>query len=119
MKFSVLVAFVLLLCGSGCSSYQYAKNVKLVSFDDSITKGKSIGPVEGESCIGYVLGIPTHSQPTLAKAFKDLRDQVYSTRGENLKYINNVQSDTSILDAVFYTRYCIVIKGTGYIHSTN
>jgi hypothetical protein len=93
---------------SGCSTYQYAKNVKLVSFENDVTEGKSVGPVRGEICQGFVMGRPIGEGATLDRAMAQARAK------NKLRYINNVATETSGFDAVFYARRCLSVRGTGY-----
>jgi hypothetical protein len=102
-----LVAFAAL--GSGCTTYQYAKNVKMVAFEDDVSTGHAVGPVRGEDCQSHVLFIPVGPRPTLDRAFADARKE----NGE-LRYMNNVATEASGFDAIVYSRRCLAVKGTGY-----
>ncbi len=106
---AALAVVCLALGASACTTYQYAKDVKMVSFDDNVTQGHSVGPVRGEDCQSFVLGYPIGEPPTLDKAFAD-------TRKDNgqLRYLNNVSTDYSGFNAVVYAQRCMVVKGTGY-----
>jgi hypothetical protein len=109
---------------SGCSTYQYAKNVKLVSFDDDVTKGKSVGPIRGEDCIWTILGYRLGGHPTLDKAFANARNQADSSlfggstqsasSDKAIRYINNVSTENDGFNAVVVAKECLVVKGTGY-----
>jgi hypothetical protein len=117
-----LALFVLGL--SGCSTYQYSKNVKMVSFDDEVTRGKSVGPIRGEDCIWSVLGYKLGGVPTLDKAFANARNQTDSSiigsstqsvsSDKAIRYINNVSTDHDGWNAVLVGKECLVVKGTGY-----
>jgi hypothetical protein len=111
MRFSSIVGVIAMPFAIGAcgSTYQYAKSVKLISFDDSIATGHSVGPVEGESCQASVMGYPIGEPPTLDKAFADARKS-----NGSLRYINNVYSENTGFNAYVYARHCIAIKGTGY-----
>ena len=92
----------------GCTSYQYAKNVKFISFDGEVARGKGMGPVRGESCQSRVMGYSVNEAPTLDKA-------VANTMAKNkLRYISNVSTENSGFSAVVYARNCLVVKGTGF-----
>jgi hypothetical protein len=93
---------------SACTTYQYAKDVKMVSFDDNVAQGHSVGPVRGESCQAFVLGYPIGERPTLDQAFADARKE------NQLRYMNNVSTDYDGFNAVFYAKRCMIVKGTGY-----
>jgi hypothetical protein len=96
------------LATGGCTTYQYAKGVKLVSFDDDITVGHSVGPVRAEDCQEIVLGYPLGERPTLDKAFAKARG------GNDLRYIDNVSTENTGFNAGVYRKRCIAVKGTGY-----
>ena len=104
-----VLAIVACLAAQGCASYQVAKNVKMISFDDNVTQGKSTGPIRGEDCQAFVLGYPIGEKPTLDKAFTDAR----KSNGD-LRYINNVSTENTGFNAVVYAKRCIAIAGTGY-----
>lgn len=95
--------------GSGCTTYQYAKNVKMVSFEDDVSTGRAVGPVRGEDCQAHVLFIPVGPRPTLDKAFADAREE-----NGGLRYMNNVATEATGFDAIVYQRRCLAVKGTGY-----
>jgi hypothetical protein len=100
----------LLLLGllPGCTKYQYAKNVKMLSYEDNVMVGKSVGPIRGESCQARVMGYPIGEPATLDKAMTTARE------AHKVRYLNNVSSETTGFDAVFYARTCMAVKGTGY-----
>jgi len=104
-----VIGIVACLAAQGCASYQVAKNVKMISFDDNVTQGKSTGPIRGEDCQASVLGYPIGEKPTLDKAFADAR----KSNGD-LRYINNVSTENTGFNAVVYAKRCIAIAGTGY-----
>jgi hypothetical protein len=96
------------LTTGGCTTYQYAKNVKMVSFEDDVTAGRAVGPVRGEDCQRFVLGYPIGERPTLDKAFADTRKE------SGLRYIDNVSTENTGFNAVVYRERCLAVKGTGY-----
>jgi hypothetical protein len=97
------------LGSSACTTYQYAKDVKMVSFDDNVGTGHAVGPVRGEDCQSFVLGYPIGEHPTLDKAFADARKE-----NGQLRYMNNVSTENSGFNAVVYGQRCVVVKGAGY-----
>jgi len=97
------------LGATGCTTYQYAKGVKLVSFDDNVTTGHAVGPVRGESCQQFVLGFPINERPTLDRAFADARKE-----NGQLRYMNNVATEHSGFYVFVYGQSCIDVKGAGY-----
>lgn len=104
------VALPLVLLGllTGCSTYQYAKNVKLVSFDDNVTNGKSVGPVRGDVCQASIMGNPIGEGATIDRAMAAARSK------NEVRYLNNVTTETYGFDAVVYGRRCLSVRGTGY-----
>jgi hypothetical protein len=108
---TLLAAMVCLasLGSSACTSYQYAKNVKLVSFDDNVTTGHSVGPVRGEDCQNLFLGIPIGDPPSLDQAFAEARKD-----GGRLRYMNNVSSQSTGFNIFVYGQRCVVVMGAGY-----
>jgi hypothetical protein len=108
----------------GCASYQYAQQVKLVSFDDNIEKGQSVGPIRGEDCTWTILGMQMGGLPTLDKAFINARNQAGSMESagfksnekhENtLRYVNNVSTENDGFNALLFGKQCLVVKGGGY-----
>ena len=103
-----VIALTMVLCSGGCASYQYAKNVKMISFDGDVTKGKGVGPVRGESCQAFVLGYAISDAPTLDAAVANAKAK------QDLRYMNNVSTDNSGFNALVYREYCLVAKGTGF-----
>lgn len=106
-----LIALIALPLGfalSGCSTYQYAKDVKYVSFDGNMAPGRGIGPTTGESCQAFVLGYPISSPPTLDKAVADAQEH------HKLRYMSDLSTDTSGFNAVVYAKNCVTVKGTGF-----
>lgn len=93
---------------SGCSTYQWAKDVKYVSFDGNLAPGTGVGPVQGESCQTYILGYAVNEAPTLDKAVQDARKQ------SKLRYMTDMATDVNGFNAVVYGKSCLIVKGTGY-----
>lgn len=116
---------VCLMTLSACATYPYAKNVKMISFEDDVSKGKSAGPIRGEDCQWSILGYQMGGAPTLDRAFANARSQ-YSTgvldsfgggkkaTGNELRYINNVSTENDGFNAVIFGKTCLVVKGLGY-----
>jgi len=124
MKIGILSLFVLGMVG--CTSYPIAQNVKMVSFDDNVAKGTSVGPIRGEDCIWSIMGYKLGGFPTLDKAMANARTQsgggVLDTfksskdtmNGNALRYINNVSTQNDGFNAVVVGKECLVVKGNGY-----
>lgn len=92
----------------GCTQYQYAKNVKMLSYEDNVAPGKSVGPIRGENCQKRVMGYPIDEPATLDKAIASAREE------HKVRYLNNVSTEQTGFDAVVYAKICITVKGTGY-----
>ncbi len=87
MRLHIAAAIVCLATG-GCTTYQYAKDVKMVSFDNDVTEGHGVGPIRGESCQELILGIPINDAPSLDAAFTNTRQDA-----GRLRYLNNVSTE--------------------------
>jgi hypothetical protein len=106
-RFAAAVAVVGVL-STGCSTYPYAKNVKMVSFDGNVAEGKAVGPVRGQVCQASVMGYPIGEPPTLDKAMAAAREK------NEVRYINNVSTEEEGFSAFAYAKRCLIVKGTGY-----
>ena len=91
-----------------CTHYDYAKDVKMIAFDHDLSPGRGVGPVRGESCQESFLGIPTSEEPTLQQAVADAQAQ------HRLRYMNDIATDHTDLEVIFFARRCIVVTGTGF-----
>lgn len=115
-----------LLFSVGCASYDYAQNVKLISFTHDITKGQSIGNIRGEDCTMIFLGYYLGGFPTVDRAFINARSQANSIhaagfdfknegRGTaSLKYVTNVTTQQEGFNAFVVGKTCLVVTGVGY-----
>ena len=109
LKLNVAIFFVLIPLLNGCATYQYANKVRMLSFDDDVSKGESIGPIRGEDCAWTILGYRLGT-PKLQKAVASAR----RNSGETIRYINNASSQTDGFNAAIVKKDCIIIKGVGY-----
>jgi hypothetical protein len=80
----------------------------MLSYEDNVQVGKSVGPIRGESCQQRVMGYPIGEPATLDKAMAEAREK------NKVRYLNNVSTENTGFDAVFYARTCMSVKGTGY-----
>jgi hypothetical protein len=80
----------------------------MVSYEDNVATGKSVGPVRGESCQASVMGYPIAEPATLDKAIASAREK------NKVRYLNNVSTESTGFDAYFYAKRCMTVKGTGY-----
>ena len=125
-KLGYLCAPLALAGALGCTTYPMAQGVKMVSFEDNVEKGKSVGPITGEDCVWSILGYKMGGRPTLDKAMAHARtqsgggvlDTFKSDKDTNntntLRYINNVSTTNDGFNAVVVAKECLVVKGTGY-----
>lgn len=122
MKNILFLAWLLL---SSCATYNYANNVKMISFDEDLTKGKSVGQIRGEDCTWNVLGYWLGGFPTVDRAFINARSGASSMESagfssksghsaDGLRYINNVTTKNDGFHAVVVGKQCIVVTGMGY-----
>jgi len=122
MKWGVLLLGLML---SGCQTYKYAANVKLISFTDDIEKGKSTGPIRGQDCVWKVFGRWVGVEPTLDKAARNAATQgdtgfVSDTfggadyKGLAVRYLNDVRTDWEGFDVWFVGKKCLIVQGKGY-----
>ena len=125
MRYILSSAVFFSLFSTGCATYQYAHNVKLMSFDDNLEKGQSVGPIRGEDCTWTVLGYQLGGLPTLDRAFINARNQAgamesagltktETNKASGLRYVQNVSTSRDGFDAVIVGKNCLVVKGTGY-----
>lgn len=93
----------------------------MVSFDNDVTKGKSIGSIQGRDCTWMILGYWYDGQPTLDRAFDDAKNQAgfletssIQNEGNYLRYINNVSTESEGFNAGIFGKSCLVVNGVGY-----
>lgn len=106
MKFLFSIAILCCLC-SCSSTYEYAKDLALISYTDDPIQGDLVGDIEGNSCaIGGVLGglgnalVGCSMFPSVPLAMHDLR-QKNQTTGD---YLNNVTMSFTRSYYVFLAR---------------
>src|SRR5437870_12736534 len=104
---ATMLGALLALGASGCTSYQYAKNVKMVSFDNNVSTGHSVGPVRGESCQAAVMGYPIGEKASLDGAMANAHAQ------HQLRYLNNVSTEDGGFDAFSSTNRRLMEARTG------
>lgn len=128
MKTKMILTLLFVSMGlSGCATYNYAQNVKMVSFDDNGQKGKSVGNIRGEDCTWTVLGYQLGGVPTVDRAFRNARNQAGTMEsagidfsggkdrgGAPLRYVNNVSTANDGFNAGVIAKTCIVVTGVGY-----
>jgi hypothetical protein len=107
--FSLAVAASMAL--SGCQTYKYAHQLKLVSLSDDFHESESIGNVRGVDCQSFIFGYPTGPEPSLDRALENAQNQSGSNR---VRYITDVTTDSEGFDSFLYKKECLVVKGKGY-----
>jgi hypothetical protein len=111
---------------SGCATYNYAQNMKMVGFDDNAQKGTAVGNIRGEDCTWNVLGQQLGGFPTVDRAFMNAKNQAGAMEsagfdksgkdraGAPIRYVNNVSTANDGFNAVLFGKQCIVVTGVGY-----
>lgn len=121
--------FTLFFCGTlataGCSTYQVAKDVKLLSLtSEQRTPETSLGNIEGKSCQWTVFGWPLGETPSLRAAFENAAKQKdggaipgLSTKQDQdpakLSVLRNVASENDFLGLYIVSRACVKVTGLG------
>ena len=128
MKNYALMALVL-FASTGCATYNYAEQVKMVSFSEDLKKGTSVGSIRGEDCTWSIGGYQMGGLPTIDRAFINAKNQASGlesagmigemtgakkNRGEALRYVNNVHTANEGFNALIVGKKCIVVSGLGY-----
>lgn len=121
--FSKIFALTVVVALTGCQTAQQAKEIRLLGFDEDVSKGKSLGPLEGSDCVFMVLGYWLGEQPTLSRAIMNARKGKKSSisdaagedgqLGEGARYLNNVSVSNSGFNAGIVGKSCINISATG------
>jgi hypothetical protein len=120
-----LLAAAIAILSSGCATYDYAQNVRMISFSEDLQKGKSVGNVHGEDCTWQILGYQLGGLPTVDKAFRHTADgtdgsslvgsmDTHQKSNGSLRYINNVSTKNDGFNAGIFGKTCIVVTGIGY-----
>lgn len=110
---------------SGCATYNYAQNVKTISFSDNLQKGQSTGNIIGEDCTWQILGYQLGGLPTVDRAMSNAQHQVdggslkgsvggLKTSQNGLRYINNVSTKNTGFNAGIVAKQCILVTGLGF-----
>jgi hypothetical protein len=109
---------------TSCQTAQPARELKLIGFDENVSKGKNMGPVEGADCVYQVLGYWLGGQPTLQRAFMNARKGKVSSLadaggggegvGGELRYMNNAVVSTDGFNAGIFGKKCINVTATGF-----
>lgn len=108
--------------------YVTAKDIALISFDENVGQGSSIGSVRGGDCTWSFMGRSFGGAPTLDKALQNARQG----RGEsvsdalngglgtaqpsavNVRYFTDVMTDRDGFNAGIVAKRCLIVKGMGH-----
>lgn len=123
----LLSLLALAIATTSCATYNYAHNVKLISFSENLEKGQSVGNVRGEDCTWRILGYQLGGAPTVDRAFEYARNQTdgaslvgslssnkHQGSSTGLRYINNVSTRPDGFDVGLFGKSCISVTGVGY-----
>ncbi len=122
------VLFASLLFFNSCASYKYSKQTKLVALTTDITRGPSIGPIEGRDCRWTLFGINLSQGPTLDRAIQDAlsRTQLETITASSdsvtpsppsvrIRYINNISTTNEGYHLGIVAKKCLVLSGVGHL----
>ena len=110
----------------GCTRYSTAKSVKLIGFSENISKGKTIGQIEGDDCVFIIFGYRLGGYPTVMRAIANTQQGRRSEfsdsfggksnkgRGQGLRYINNLRVEPTGFNYYLFGKDCISVTGIGY-----
>jgi len=108
----------------GCQSAQEAKELKMLGYTDDMSKGTSVGMIEGGDCVFQVFGYWLGGRPTLSRAIINARSgkstgitDAFGTATAStseVRYLNNVSVRHEGFNAVVFGKQCINVSATGY-----
>lgn len=111
---------------SGCSTYQFAKDVKMMSFEETPKQGTRVGEIRGADCVWSVMGYKMGGEPTLDKAFTNARSQKATGITEavagpgktdsanDIAYLEQISTSRDGFNAGIVGKDCLVVKGVAY-----
>jgi hypothetical protein len=109
---------------SACTTHQTIKEIKMVSFDDDVRQGQSVGQITADDCNFYILGYAIGNPPSISTAIKNaqtqkttgIADAITNEKSTNqaIRYMNNVTVKPGGFDAYVVKKNCIQISGLGY-----
>jgi hypothetical protein len=124
---STVLGMGILMILSSCATYQYARSVKFISFEDEAKKGKSVGYLRGEDCAWSLFGTQLGRGPSLDEAFASARSgrnghtivREFASRDNRstpntIRYLNNVSTSNEGFQAWIVGKQCVVVKGVAY-----
>ena len=124
MKALVSVAAMIALVG--CATHRDMKEVKMIAFDQNVSKGKSEGQFEADDCVFHVLGYRIGGNPDISRAIANTRtmkkseitDVVSSNNkgsGEAIRYANNVTAERGGFDAVVALNAQVPMRASQFV----
>ena len=111
---------------TGCASDPLIHEIRLLSFETNVGKGKSLGEVRGEVCGNQFLGLWLGHKPDIQGALEHLRNSVVpkveQTSGSaavsatnHIRYLNNITVTETGADVLGFGRKCLQITGLGFL----
>jgi hypothetical protein len=111
---------------AGCASDRLVHEIKLLSFEADVGKGKSMGEVSGEICSIHIFGLWLGTKPDLASSLLQVRNNlmpnVDQTSGSaasadtnHLRYLNNIALTESGTELFLFGRKCLRLTGLGFL----
>lgn len=124
MKLQQTILRLGLLSLVACAQYPYAAKLKMVSFDNNLAQGTSVGNIRGEDCTWTVMGQQLGGNPTIDKAFINAKNQAGAweaagftdgkAKSQGIRYVNNVTTTNEGFNAMVVGKKCLVVTGVGY-----
>lgn len=122
--FGKMIALLTIAGITACQTARPAKEIQLIGFEEDVSKGKSLGPIEGSDCVFMIFGYWLGGAPTLSRAVMNARKGKHSSiadaaggteaLGEGARYMNNVSVSYGGFNAGIVGKSCINISATGY-----
>lgn len=111
---------------AGCSTYEIARDVKLLSLtNEPKEKEVSFGTIEGKSCQWTVLGYPLGEEPSMRLAFENAVKQKDGGAVSNIvrttpdqgaakvSILRNVNTGNDFMNLYLVSRACVNVHGLG------
>ncbi|MCB0412099.1 MAG: hypothetical protein KDD22_06200 [Bdellovibrionales bacterium] len=122
-----LMSLIVAMSALGCSSYQVARDVKLLSLTSQPNpKEVSYGTIQGKSCQWSIFGYPLGESPKIRTAFENAAKQKdggaipgLSTQQNQdhsvVSVLRNVSTDSDYMSLYVVGRACVNVQGLGAI----
>lgn len=109
---------------ASCQTTQQAREIKLLGFDENVSKGENAGPIEGSDCTYQLFGYWMNGQPTLQRAVINARGGKNASLadsfggsnkvGGDIRYFNNAVVTLDGFNVAGFGKQCIIITATGF-----